>query len=181
MILSDLLDNICKELKLWFPELRECKPHGGRFDKKELKRISGRAPAIYVAPIATGKAMPTGTGQQELPLSIAAFVVTTDQRKLPRAVSALNLVQGLVTGINNQSWGMEEQIFSAGPASSKNLYSGEIDKIGIALWGVSWQQKVLVGENIWKTDLPMPAKLYVGISPDIGKGHEDDYQVIEKN
>ncbi|MCP3943462.1 MAG: hypothetical protein GY710_18550 [Desulfobacteraceae bacterium] len=178
MILNDLLNAVCADFKVVFPDLKECKPHGGRFDKKELKRISGKAPAIYVAPIATGKAVATGTGEQDLPVSMAAFVATIDQRKLPRAVSALNLVEGLIARINDQVWGIPDLVHPAGPGAAKNLYSGEIDRIGIALWVVSWQQTVRLGEDIWKTDFPMPTKLYIGFAPDIGEGHEDDYQLI---
>lgn len=179
MTLNDVINSICKQIKTWLPDLKTCESHGGRFDLKEIQRISGQAPAVYVSILATGKPKEVGTGEQDIPVTFAAYVVATDRNKLPRAVAALNMTECLIVKVCGQNWGYPDQVFGAGTASSKNLYSGMIAKKGVALWAVTWQQTVRVGDDIFKTDLPMPSKLYTGLSPDIGEDNDDDYQVIE--
>lgn len=180
MTLNDLLMSICSQIKTWLPDLKTCEPHGGRFDKNEIKRVSGRAPAVYVAVLATGRPEPVGTGEQDVPVTFAAYAVAIDKPKLSKAVAALNITELLVTRIYAQQWGRPEHVFGAGPASSRNLYSGVIATKGVALWAVTWRQTVRVGDDVFVTDLPMPSTLYLGISPEIGEGHESDYEEINE-
>ncbi len=177
MMLNDLIEAICKQVKTWLPELKTCESHGGRIDKDEIKRMSGRAPAVYVAVMATGKPEEVGTGEQDVPVTFVAYVVTSDKPKLPRAVAALNMTEFLIERIYGRKWGFEDNVFSAGTAASKNLYSGKIATKGIALWAVTWSQTVRLGDDIFKATLPMPTQLYIGFSPDVGEGNEADYEL----
>jgi phage gp37-like protein len=178
MTLNELTEAICTTIKTWLPELKTCTPHGGRFDGKEIARVSGRAPAVFVAVLSTGKGIEVGNGQQDVPVTFAAYVAATDQRKLARAQAALNMVEGLVSRIYQQNWGFPDRVYAAKPAASRNLYSGIIAQKGVALWAVTWPQTVRLGEDVYRTEFPMPSELYLGMAPDIGEGHEDDYRLI---
>ncbi|BCS94613.1 hypothetical protein DSLASN_02450 [Desulfoluna limicola] len=178
MSLNDLLKAVCAEFKSHFPSLRTCEPHGGRFDLQELKRISTKAPAVFVAILGTGKVKEVGSGEVDIPVSLAAFVVTKTEGKLPCAESALNVAEGLLTRIPGSNWACDG-VFGADPATAKNLYSGTIASKGVAMWAVTWTQKVRMGEDAFRTDLPFPSELYVGQSPNVGDGHEGDYMQVE--
>ncbi|MCG8637057.1 MAG: DUF1834 family protein [Desulfobacterales bacterium] len=177
MTFKDLTDAICGQIKKWMPELKTCESHGGRIDKDEIKRMSGKAPAVYVAVMATGKPKEVGNGEQDVPLTLVAYVVATDKRRLSRADAALNMTQTLIERIYCQKWGFEDKVHSAGTASSKNLYSGKIATKGIALWVVTWQQTVRLGEDMFKSGIPVPKQLYIGFAPETGAEHLDDYKL----
>lgn len=179
-MLNDFLNNICSQVSLWFPDLAACAPCGGRLDEDALKLLAGATPAVFLAPAATYRAKPAGTGEQDIPLAVTAYVITEDRPGLPRAEAALNLVQEIIVRLENQVWGMDDQVHPPGPAAALNLYSGGIDQAGIAAWEVSWTQEIRMGDDIWKTDLPLPSEIYLGQAPDIGTGHEDDYLLIWK-
>jgi len=176
MKLNDLLKAICNDFKGHFTELKTCEPHGGRFDHKELLKVGGKAPAIYVAALGAAKGKEVGTGEVDIPVSLAAFVVTKSESNLPSAESALNLAGELLTYIPESNWGWEG-VHGADPATAKNLYSG--GNKTVAMWAISWTQNVRMGEDAFKTDLPFPTELYVGQSPDVGDGHDGDYMQVE--
>ena len=177
-MINDLLLAVCGQVKAWLPALKTCEPHEGRFDKEELKRVSGRAPAAYAAVLALGRPLVNGSGQQDVPVTFALYVATADRPNLPRRESALNIAEALVARINGQQWGGTDTVFPADAASAKNLYSGAISGKGVALWAVTWSQVVRMGDDVWAVDYPLPTRLYLGFAPDIGEGHEDDYILI---
>lgn len=178
MTLNELVSDICGQICIWLPDLKTCAPHGGRFDKEEIRRVAGRSPAVYVAVLGLGNGRETGTGELDVPVAFAAYAAAVDKGRLSRDAAALNIVECLVTNIPGQNWGHPEQVMGADPASAKNLYAGVIAQKGVALWAVAWHQNVRVGDDVFTTDLPMPQRLYLGQSPDIGQDHEADYEII---
>ena len=63
-----------------------------------------------------------------------------------------------------------------------NLYTGEIDKKPIAMWAVTWLQQFRCLPQDFEIPLPdpaaLPGTLRSGFAPDIGTGHEDDYDTL---
>ena len=174
MRIFDLLTAIKTDVKGHITSLKACELHGGRFDRAELKRIAGRTPAIYIAALGHSRSDDPGTGERDIDLSLAAFVVTADRRGLPRIEGAINLVESLLTLIPGNRWG-QSGVFGAAQAASNNFYSGDIDKQGVALWGVSWRQTLRLGQSAWDATGTLPTQVYLGLEPKIGLGHEKDY------
>lgn len=167
MRIVDLLNAIQTDFKAHITGLKACELHGGRFDLAELKRIAGRAPAIYLSVLGNPGLDDPGTGERDVALSLAAFVVTTDRRGLPRFEAAINLVESLLTHIPDNRWG-QEGTFGAQQVTSRNFYNGSIDKHGVALWGVTWKQPLRLGESIWNTEGALPTTVYLSLEPNRG-------------
>ncbi|MDN2661742.1 hypothetical protein OW491_18195, partial [Neptunomonas sp. CHC150] len=80
-------------------------------------------------------------------VNFAAYVFTTDQfgyeKDLRAEVVAGKFVRELVDrSALPTSYGRVENV------RSDNLYSGEIDKLGIAIWSVTWSQQWYLDEEI---------------------------------
>lgn len=177
-MLDDFRKTIAADIKTVLPDLRECKPHAGRFDLSEIKRLSARTPGVFISVLGIVSSEEIGTGETDLELAMASYVLTADTRGLPRDVAAVNLVEALSLRIIGSRWGISGGVHPAGKVKANNLYSGDLDRIGIAMWGISWRQKVRLGENLWADEGSVPTELYVGIAPEIGLEHEDDYTLV---
>ena len=184
---QELLEAARREIsQKLFPGLKTCEVHDGRFDLGELRRVSTRTPAIFVACLGTLEVESRGTGQVDAVKQLAAYVITRNSVGLPRGQAARNLVDGLeiylLRGREEDArpgrWGLS----GVGPAErirAQNLYSGPIDKQGIALWAVSWQQKLLLSTAMDQFCPPLPSQLYLGQEPEIGTRYEADYGRVE--
>ncbi|KEQ12965.1 hypothetical protein GZ77_21295 [Endozoicomonas montiporae] len=77
---------------------------------------------------------------------MAAYVICSDTSDAPRHKSALAITEAIVELLPFNRFG-ENNLKPVSPASisAENLYSGEIDRKGIALWGISWEQIIRKG------------------------------------
>ena len=189
---NDFLTAVAEEIKTWLPDLKSCRPHDGRFDLPEVKRFALQAPAVLVSCLATLSVTDRGDQSVNADRSWAAFVLTRSSPGLPRGEAARNLVDALellilrgiveedpITGEQRLAnrWGLT----GVGPAEqlrSQNLYSGTIDKQGAALWVVTWRQILRLKPLIAAEDCPIPSEVYLGRDPEIGAGHEPDYERV---
>ena len=115
------------------------------------------------------------TGEQEMTVRLAAFVITADKRRLPKEEAALALVEALLALINGHRWGLSA-ITAAQNVKAENLFSGRVDKQGVALWAVTWDQAIRVGEDIWQGGV-LPSALYVNDDPE-QTGHAPAYEQV---
>lgn len=162
-LLSGLPGTICAAIRLALPDLRECVPHGGRFDLAELKSFSARAPSVRVAVLGLGREREIGGPAWEYDLRLAAFVVVTDRPGLPRHEAAVAITQRLVTLIGATRWAAS--IGQARGVAADNLYSSGLREQGVALWGVSWVHSVQLHPTPSIAG-PLPSRLYAtGLGP----------------
>ncbi|MEZ9414127.1 hypothetical protein AB4189_07980 [Vibrio sp. 10N.286.49.E1] len=122
--------------------------HIGRFDKADdIKRwMSNRDGGVRIAALRVQQYETVGNrliGN----VNLVAYVFTTDQfgyeKDLRAEVVAGKLVRELVDrSALPTAYGRVENV------RSDNLYSGEIDKLGIAIWSVTWSQQWYLDEEI---------------------------------
>lgn len=128
------------------PDLYTCESHGGRFDTAELKRYSKQAPAVLVAAVSVPSLADDKT--QTVQVRWAAFIITRDTPTASRDVAALDYAEALMRTVRRNTWGLDN-VQNPERIAADNLYSGPLDRQGIALWAVSWQQ----GINLRHTDI----------------------------
>ncbi|MFA0026141.1 hypothetical protein AB4369_24900 [Vibrio sp. 10N.261.49.A5] len=122
--------------------------HIGRFDRADdIKRwMSNRDGGVRIAALRVPQYETVGNrliGN----VNLVAYVFTTDQfgyeKDLRAEVVAGKLVRELMDrSALPTSYGRVENV------RSDNLYSGEIDKLGIAIWSVTWSQQWYLDEEI---------------------------------
>jgi hypothetical protein len=145
---------------------------------KELARISTQAPAFRVAVYEFQNEEVDG-GEVDIDCGFSLAIITTDKRGLPREISAVNLSEQITRVLaKGQTWGCDYAYPSRKP-SARNLYGGELSNKRVQMWEIKWRQIIRLGEPGWQPEGIMPTRLYVGQAPNIGPGHEGDYDLIE--
>lgn len=122
--------------------------HIGRFDKADdIKRwMSNRDGGVRIAALRVPQYETVGNrliGN----VNLVAYVFTTDQFGYEKDLRAEVVAGKLVRELMDRSalptaYGRVENV------RSDNLYSGEIDKLGIAIWSVTWSQQWYLDEEI---------------------------------
>ncbi len=149
MHLNQYRQAVLTTLQQAFPHLNDVAYYQGALDNQALKRIVTRLPTLKLALLGVTSIKPLETQECEASLHMAAFIITNDLRRLEREHAALALVESLTVLLNQQQWNYPY----ARPAhqiKAENLFNGEVDKQGIALWVVSWQQTLRLGDSIWQ-------------------------------
>lgn len=118
--------------------------HGGRFDLDEIKRLAAKSPSMLVACLGVLSARANSAGETEAVCKWAAFVLTTDKRAVPRDVGALTLVAAVLPVIPDNRWEVDG-VNVPRNVRADNLFSTALDKIGVALWAVTWDQEITLG------------------------------------
>ena len=139
--LRDALTAITTGIKAQLDPAIDVAEHPGRFTEAELGQIVLKKRAVRLAIEAVPQVTVPGPGGIQAQLLISAFVICGDSAAGQRHQVALDLVQELLVNIPHERWGTN-YLRPALPVSLSvdNLYSGEIDAKGIALWTVAWQQ-----------------------------------------
>ncbi len=118
--------------------------HPGRFTEAELGRLLTARQAVRVAIENTQSINVNGQGIQEASLLMAAFVICSDSKAQPRHKSALALTEAIIQQLPFNRFNTDYlKPVKPTTISAENLYSGEIDRKGIALWGISWEQTLI--------------------------------------
>ncbi len=174
MILSELREAIVKAINDTIndasnPEatIRTAKTHPGRFNLEELKRMqASKAPNVLLAILNAPSIEPGDNEQAEIAVSLAAFIVTTDRPGLPKDIAALNLVESIGAIVPNNRWGQTGRRLST-PQNirAENLYSGDLDKSGVAVWAITWTQSLYIGADAFDDPI-LIQELYVTCNPD---------------
>ncbi len=180
-VFAPFVQAVTDTIQGWLPKLQSCEAHPGRFDLGELKAFATKAPGVRVAVLGLGDSAPLASGERDVTLLMAAYVIAKDQVGLARHISALNMVETLASRIPEHTMG-SACAYGAGAVRAQNLYSGEVQKAGINLWALSWSQKVRIGVSVWEqtdTDAPIPSELYVSPEPLTGPEHIDYYTRVD--
>ncbi len=86
-------------------------------------------------------------------VSWAAFVVTRDTRTAKRDLGAVALVDTLARLVPGNRWGLEASRSVPENVRGDNLFSATVDKAGVAMWAVSWQQSMELGQALTAEEL----------------------------
>ena len=166
---QDLLEAIVADLRGQLPSLRSCEVHDGKWDLAEVKRQTILAPAVLIAWLGTLRTENPGERWTDCEQHLAAFVVTRDGRvpggKLRRGEAARNLVDWLLLYLPRARWGLGD-VGQATDLLAENIYSGAIDKTGIAMWAVTWRQKLRLETAVDGSCPPLPEELYSSAQDD---------------
>ena len=165
---NDLLTAIAAELRGQLPGLSSCEVHDGKWDAAELMRWTVLTPAVRVAWLGTTRTGTPGEAWTDCSQQLAAYVMTRDQEELPRGTAARNLVDWLLLYLPRTRWGLSSAagIGAATDLRAENLYSSAVDKTGVAMWAVTWQQAMRLATVEDGTCPPLPEELYAAAQGD---------------
>ena len=121
-----------------------CQSFGGRFAAAEIKRYALQSPAILVACLGIPEIRDDEHGAIDLITQWGTFVICTDKPQLPRDAGALAIVTALLPIFRGRTIAADENVGYPEKVRGENLFSGAIEGQGIALWAITWQQKITI-------------------------------------
>jgi phage gp37-like protein len=152
MSLETLRTGVVNKLNTSTPKSVHCDSHGGRFDLNELKRVSSKAPAAYVATLGFSN-LKELSGTYEATVAWGVFVVAKDQRGAKRDQVALSIVDMLSLILPGNNWSLDESLGTPERIQADNLFSALIDKAGVAMWAITWRQHMELGRAMTEDEL----------------------------
>ncbi len=149
--LIDFRAAIIAGLAARLPGVREVKDYGGDVTLDMLKRYMQDAPCLRVALTGVGEMHRHGSGLWVLPVQVSVIVVTKDvaaagQGIIEKDSAALALASSVVLAAQANRWGLDD-VRQPEHMQAHNEFSGDIDKLGVAVWRVMWAQEILMGEE----------------------------------
>lgn len=140
MSLVSLRSAIITKVAERFTFLKAVEAHGGRFDADEITRIAVKTPAAFVSMIGVPRVETIG-GQPTLAARWAIYLVAkaspTELKKRDEVV--LEVAEALTAFVHGNRWSVETAHVPKN-LRIENLYTPAVDRMGIALCAVSWEQ-----------------------------------------
>lgn len=115
--------------------------HPGTFTSAELGRIVTKTRAVRVALATIPEITVTGPGHLKAMLDFNVFIICGDTREISRQQAGLELAEILLKAVPLNRWNTT-YLQAALPTSLAvdNLYSDILERKGVAMWGLAWQQ-----------------------------------------
>jgi len=175
--LVHLPQNTADAIKAIMPQLRECKVHPGEFTRDDIARFRKYAPAVHVAmptlsdPVISGQSVRVNVRMVVL---LTADRVVVDGKKMPVGASAIFMTAAIVQAL-------PKMLLGHGVGKAHNITAKDFTKVddsrhGNSVWVITWDIPVV--EEIENVDGVLPEALYLGVVPEVGLDHVDDYTQI---
>lgn len=132
------------------------------------------SPAVLIELSELVPADDPGTGELALTARFSAYIVL--QRSSRAKLDAANLAAAVALNIYAASrFGQP-----IGPAQISRVAPDEFkpELFGYVVWVVEWTHEIRVGESVWDGAGITPTEIYLGIAPNIGLAHADDYHQV---
>lgn len=124
--------------------------HGGPFSFDDLKRYAVKAPAAVVACVNIPEFEERGTAKLLANVQWSIYVVTRGDSSTRRDAEALTLITALAKLVQGNFWedADEEETADERPQRIRgsNMRSTGLDKSGVALWALAWNQKIDIAD-----------------------------------
>lgn len=142
-------DSILDAMREAFPDIPDIAEHPGDFTEDELRRFGVGRTALRFAILEITGFQIGGLGGRLQQATMSATIIATDRADNTRSRQALDLVSRVVDFLTFNRFD-KPALLPVDPKTiqARNLYSGQLDsKTGIALWGVTWTQRLKTQET----------------------------------
>ncbi len=184
MDLALLHDVIVKDIKAQFPDLKTVQ----FYQEAAQERESLPLPACLLTMTSIEVDPEDDPGTEQLPVNLqfeASFIVNAIRTERSQ-LSVRVLAAAFMTWLKFRRWNpkQEGKRLITGPAyvvsANPDNFQPAMDKYDI--WTVEWYQPVNLGKSIWADDNAgeTPQEPVFNFSPEIGSGHENQYQKAVK-
>jgi hypothetical protein len=123
--------------------------HGGAFSVDDIKRYSKKSPAAVVTCLNVPNLVFQGT-VVSADAQFGVFCLAAESSKEKRDIAALLLAESIAVETYKNFW-FDSATSAPSQVNASNLYNSALDKMGIALWVVRWNQQVDLQRNVIAT------------------------------
>lgn len=176
-MIEDVLVAVRDEIKSAAPALATCDIYDGELTDRLLETLMSKGtPSVHVSFVGTGGIQTDNRGQPVAELAMMAFVLTRHYRDRGPRQAATDLCELIADMALNYCWGLTSGVQPARDLRIDNLYSGEVEQEGVALYSVGWKQPVR-----WGVDRSPGMDLYPELDSDGSSGFTwQDFQDTSK-
>lgn len=129
-------------------ELAQCEKAGGRISLETIEELGAATPAVLVSVLRLRDLTLLGRLGAQYHLDCAAYCVAgalAEESEDERAARMVELLIGSERGIlvSGRNWGRADcRAIAPETLDAVNLWTGTVDQQGLALWAVSWSQRI---------------------------------------
>lgn len=164
--IDTLHENILAAIAGKFPDIRTVEDY-----PDDRRRVRVPAALVELVELAGAPDDDPGTGQLALQASFELrYVIGFRGHNQGRAIRSQ--IATLAHFIHHNQWDLPVEPAMV-TACEPDEFSPELDQY--VVWRIDWTQLVVIGENEWMQPGTTPETVWVGIAPDIGPEHVDDY------
>ncbi len=148
MRLRDYRQAVSDSIAAAVTDLRDVKPHPGRFTLEELQRYSVKSPAARVTFVGMKNVGSENAGRMIGPAAMAVFIICngTDHDG-----QLLDLMEQVADVIQFNHWGLAD-ISAAIVDRVENLSSSATGMEGVSIGAVTFEQQIAFGTNRYEAD-----------------------------
>lgn len=170
--LDTIIDSIISTIKKSFKNREIDVVLDSPFDKKI------KTPAVRLTFAGIDEGEDKGDDRDPVRFTITAYCVLSNQtEKVERQI--LSFGTDLFRLVRKNTWKLGDIAERPENITGFPAYFNP-EKEGFESYGIRWEQTFYLGESCWKDEGTLPLFVWWGKSPDIGKGHEDDYDLASK-
>ena len=143
-MINEFLDAVTSSVASQVSALcKDVEKHPGRFTEEELVRVATKSRAVRVAVEDILEVKVSGMGKKSYRLLMAAFIICSDKAGPDRTESAIEIAEKLISVLPRNRWDSQDyQPVLEASINAQNLYNGEINRKGVAMWAVTWHQTI---------------------------------------
>jgi hypothetical protein len=169
-------DAVCAELQAAFPDFKLVEFDREEDDRDELEPEDLPALLLDLTEFEHAEDDDRGTGQQPMRCRLEARLILpyrtarakTAARTMAAAIASwLRLKRFTAEGVRTE----QAQVIGA----YRDEFAGQDRYV---VWRVEWTQILQLGTNIYAEDFQQPPAVRFSFAPEIGNGHEPDYQPV---
>jgi len=149
--------------------------YAGEFSGLSASKVRIKTPAVLVDFSQADEVSDTGTEQLDVDCQFTAYVITqTANSTTNRNVNAQELGEQVLRSLPNNRFGLR-QISKPTQLKLKPAASPYFIKNSLGVVMVRWNQTLRLGDSVWDGNGVVPTEIWLGIAPEIGIPHIDDY------
>ncbi len=169
------MNSIVSKLAMQFPQLNTCVALPGYLETTDITLIHDQTPGVFVACVGSGEVTPVETGENDITLQMVGYLLVVNKDAIQREQVAQELLTGLLATISSQGqrWGVANahpavavesadvhgltkdfephvkdwRLGTAVLARAADLYGASDPISNLALWAITWEQKLRIGNN----------------------------------
>lgn len=179
--LSTLHEAIVADIKGAFPQLVTVQFY--QDDPEERKTLPIPACLLTLTEMEADNDIDPGTEQLAVNATFEAQFIISNIRNPEAALKVRTLTAAFMAWLRKRRWTNPSDTTKKLPTGPANVVGGYPDDFNPAMdryeiWRVEWQQVIHLGDSVWNDDGVTPSQVFFSWSPEIGFGHEGDYEEI---
>ncbi|WP_305817543.1 hypothetical protein [Photobacterium leiognathi] len=140
------------------------------------EKINAIGPAIFWGVTSIAPAGSNGSGEMDMQLTVTVLVAVSTQ-KANSEIHVRDLATYLIANIHDNRLDLGAGYKHATVTRSESS-EFEPNLAGFSVWSIEFEQVITIGANKITATEFAPGKVFVGLAPDIGAAHVDDYELV---